>query len=145
MLSALESRTYVIAKGSELTKMSHVNNPSPTISIEEVESVVDEALEDYEPEEVNYPEVVTHADLPDTVEFTNETFIVLVGTGIFGINKKRAGLWRSNGVAWYRLGALEGSGGVLYSSPPSGKKRVNNVYFDPEVGVNGKYVMEREE
>lgn len=107
-----------------------VKNPASTISIEEVEAVVEEALEEYEPEEVNYPEVVTHADLPDVVEFTNETFIVLVGTGIFGINRKRAGLWRSNGTDWYRLGALEGTGGVLYSSPPSGKIRLHNACLD---------------
>lgn len=105
-----------------------INNPSPTISIEEVEAVVDEALEGYEPEEVNYPEVVTHADLPDAAEFTNETFIVLTPTGIFGINKKRAGLWRSNGTAWYRLGALEGSGGVVFGTAPVGKHQIYRIW-----------------
>ena len=109
-----------------------INNPSPSIGMEEVDVAIDEALEQYEPEEVNYTEVVTYADLPDAAEFTNETFIVLVGTGVFGINRKRAGLWRSNGTAWYRLGALEGSGGVLYSTAPSGKVRLHNAYLDEE-------------
>ena len=122
-----------------------INNPSLSIGMEEVDVAIEEAFEGYEPEEVNYTEVVTYADLPEASSFTNETFIVLVSTGVFGINRKRAGMWRSNGTAWYRLGALEGSGGVLYSSPPSGKKRVNNIYFDPDLGENGKYTFEREE
>lgn len=122
-----------------------VSNPAP-LDVDAVQVIVqdevEEAFEGYEPEEVNYTEVVTHANLPDAEEFTNETFVVLVSTGIFGFGRKRAGLWRSDGSAWYRLGVLEGSGGVVFSSPPSGKKRVSNIYFDPAIG---KYTMEREE
>jgi len=108
-----------------------VNNP-PEMDMEAVEEAIDEALEEYQPEEVNYPEVVTYADLPDPTEFINETFIVLVGTGIFGLNKKRAGLWRSNGTAWYRLGALEGSGGVIFSTPSADKTVVRNIVMDKD-------------
>ena len=106
-----------------------ISNPSG-VTTEAVDEAIDVALEAYIPEEVNYPEVVTHADLPDATEFTNETFIVLAGTGIFGINRKRAGMWRSNGTAWYRLGALTGSGGVLFSSPPGAETRIHNIYLE---------------
>ena len=112
-----------------------ISNPSG-VTTEVVDEAIEDALEAYVPEEVNYPEVVTHADLPATADFTNETFIVLVSTGIFGINRKRAGMWRSNGTAWYRLGALEGSGGVMYSTPPSSYHRIYNMYANK---VDGKY------
>lgn len=92
--------------------------------------------------EINYLEVNTHFDLPPASENTGEVYLVRVSTGVFGVDRKRAGLWRSDGFDWYRLGALTGSGGVIYSTPPNGKKRVNNVYFDPELG---KYTFEREE
>ena len=93
-------------------------------------------------EEENYVEVEHYTDLPDASGRDGEVYLVQVGTGIFGVNRKRAGLWRSNGVEWKRLGALTGSGGVLFSSPPDGKKRVHNIYYDPAIS---KYTFEREE
>lgn len=80
--------------------------------------------------EVNYPEVVTHADLPDATGCSDEIYAVLVGTGMFGINRKRAGLWRSDGLDWHRLGTLEGSGGVVYSTPTTGMTLVRGVVYD---------------
>ncbi|GAG84717.1 unnamed protein product, partial [marine sediment metagenome] len=79
--------------------------------------------------EVNYPEVDTYADLPDAAESANETFLVLTATGVFGTDRKRAGLWRSNGTAWYRLGTLAGSGRVVVSTPPSGYHELYNLYL----------------
>ena len=86
--------------------------------------------------EENYPEVAVHADLPDATEFAEEIYTVLIGTGLFGINRKRAGLWRSDGEVWYRLGQLEGSGGVVYGTAPSGYHRVYNLYAKK---VEGEY------
>lgn len=94
--------------------------------------------------EVNYPEVDVHADLPDATEHDGEIYLVKTGTGVFGLGRKRAGMWLSNGIEWTRLGVLTGSGSVLFSSPPDGKKQVKNIYFDPDVGT-GEYVFEREE
>lgn len=34
---------------------------------------------------------------------------------------------------------------LVISNPPVGKKRVVNIYFDPDLGLSGKYVIEREE
>lgn len=112
---------------------------NPGLSIKAVESVVDEALESYQPEEINYTEVVTYADLPDPVEFANETFVVLVSTGIFGFNRKRAGMWRSNGVSWHRLGALEGSGGVVFGTAPSGSHRVYKIWRNSAGNLEYEY------
>ena len=123
-----------------------VSNPPPTIDIEDVEASIEEALESYEPEQVSYLEVVVHADLPDAAEFTNETFIVLVGTGIFGINRKRAGIWRSNGTAWYRLGALEEvtspGEGVVFSTPPVGCHRIYNIRRNAAGNIEYEYDTE---
>jgi len=83
-------------------------------------------------EEENYPEVNVHADLPDAVENEGVVYLVHTGTGIFGLGRKRAGMWRSNGTEWKRLGELTGSGGVVFSSPPDGFTKVSNLYLKEE-------------
>lgn len=103
------SRTCVIAKGEELTKMSHVNNPPVMAAIA-------------------YPEVETSDDLPDALDHQGQIYLVCTSIGDFGDDRKRAGLWKSNGETWERLGQLVGSGGVIFSSPPIGNHRVHNIY-----------------
>ena len=45
-------------------------------------------------------------------------------------------------VAWWAMSLQPRH--LIHSNPPAGCKQVANVYFDPNVGSNGKYVMERE-
>jgi len=51
-----------------------------------------------------YPQVNTFADLPDPTLHSGEIYIVLQATGVFLINRKRKGFYRSDGVEWTRLG-----------------------------------------
>lgn len=90
-------------------------------------------------EEVNYPEVGTYADLPDAAESTDEIFLVLEPTGTLGIDRKRAGLWRSNGTAWYRLGTLEGSGTVVFGTAPTGKHQVYRIWRNAQGNLEYEY------
>lgn len=92
-----------------------------------------------------YPEVNTFADLPDVLGKSGEVYLVKTSTGIIFINRKRAGLYLSDGSSWGRLGRIPvvgTSAGFLPSNPPSGKKMVLNIYYDPELE---KYTFEREE
>lgn len=83
-----------------------------------------------------YQRVTTYADLPEPSGHESEIYLVLVGTGTFGVDRKRAGLYHSDGTAWVRLGTLEAiespPQGVLYSSPPDGFDRVTNLYLKEE-------------
>ncbi|MBA7587439.1 hypothetical protein ES708_29468 [subsurface metagenome] len=89
-------------------------------------------------QEVRYPTVDTYADLPLAGNHTGEIYIVLTATGEIFVNHKRAGLYRSDGAAWTRLGEVVVAGaegpspGLLPSNPPSGKYVVTNTYFDLE-------------
>lgn len=51
-----------------------------------------------------YPAVNTHADLPDPVSVAGQIFVVRLPTGTWPVSRKRAGLYRSNGSTWTRLG-----------------------------------------
>lgn len=55
-------------------------------------------------EEVRYPKVNTYADLPAAGDYTGQIYVVLTATGVWGVNRKRTGMWRSDGVNWGRLG-----------------------------------------
>lgn len=98
-----------------------------------------------------YPEVETFADLPLAASHPNKIYIVRVSTGIILINRKSSGLYRSSGIGWNKLGSLADleahmndkdnphsvtsaqvgeAGGYLTSIPPSGKHKIENVYFD---------------
>jgi len=79
-------------------------------------------------EEENYPEVNVHADLPNASENEGVVYLVHTGTGVFGVNRKRAGMWRSDGTEWKRLGALTGSGTVVFGTAPSGLHKVYGLY-----------------
>lgn len=89
-----------------------------------------------------YPEVETYADLPPTDEFVGEIVVVATTTGVIFINHKRAGLYRSDGIAWGRLGTIQLAGtespspGYLPSNPPTGKYIVTNIYLDLEAKEN---------
>ena len=53
---------------------------------------------------MEYPEVNTYTDLPDATLNVGNIYVVKTSSGIWLIARKEAGLWRSNGVIWYRLG-----------------------------------------
>ena len=44
----------------------------------------------------------------------------------------------------FQDGTKQTTAGII-SNPPNTKKKVVNIYQDPEIGAQGKYVMEREE
>jgi len=78
----------------------------------------------------HYFKVNTYADLPPAGENVDEIYIVLVTTGIWGINRKRAGLYYSNGVAWGKLGNIPPelvSGGVTTLHSHSGGGNGANI------------------
>lgn len=81
-----------------------------------------------------YPNVDTFADLPSASESTGEVYLVKTATGVIFVNRKRAGLYLSNGTSWGRMGVIQVAGasiGYLPSNPPSGKCVVANIYYDP--------------
>lgn len=53
-----------------------------------------------------YPEVSTFADLPAPGTVTGKIYVVLVSTGIFFINRRPAGFYHSDGIAWTYLAEL---------------------------------------
>ena len=54
----------------------------------------------------SYPEVMVFADLPVPSTATGKIYVVTTSTGYYMINRKEAGLYISNGVAWKRLGDI---------------------------------------
>jgi hypothetical protein len=60
-------------------------------------------------------EVDTHADLPAAASHTGEIFIVAITTGLPFINRKQAGLYRSDGVSWSLLDVDLQADKVYYS------------------------------
>jgi len=84
-----------------------------------------------------YPEIDTYADLPAANLYEGLTYLVRFTTGTIFVNRKRAGLWYSDGTAWARLGQIlvaggeSPSAGFLPSNPPIGKCVVTNIYVDP--------------
>jgi len=85
---------------------------------------------------IGYPEVTTHADLPPAGEHTTGIYVVLTATGVWGINRKRTGLWRSDGVNWNRLGVIPTVAelGAVEGKAPSGFQTVKKIYVNPATG-----------
>lgn len=85
---------------------------------------------------IGYPEVDTYADLPLASERPEGIYVVLTATGVWGVNRKRTGMWRSNGVNWNRLGvsptALEL--GAIEGAAPSGYQTVKKIFVNPATG-----------
>ena len=83
-----------------------------------------------------FPMVETFADLPDLTKHVNQVYIVRKATGIFGINRKRAGLYISDGVIWEKISKVDVAGqyspspGLIPSNPPSGKNIISNIFVD---------------
>jgi len=88
-------------------------------------------------EEVRYPKVNTYADLLAAGDHTGEIYIVLTATGVWGINRKRTGMWRSDGVIWTRLGIAPTAEqlGAVEGNAPSGYQTVKKIFVNP---ANGK-------
>ena len=93
-------------------------------------------------EEVRYPVVDTYADLPAAGDHTNEIYVVKTAMGVWGINRKRTGMWRSDGVNWGRLGVAPTAEelGAISSTPPSGSHRI----YDIRENAAGNLVYEKD-
>ena len=110
----------------------------PSISVEEIEGLargVDRTVEEIENivrgvagAGMQYSEVSTFADLPIASENAGKICVVKTATGIWLINKKQKGLYRSNGSGWGRLGIVPQFGDL--TNPPSGKYKITNIYYD---------------
>ena len=84
-----------------------------------------------------YGKTDTFAELPAAENNTDKVYLVRFATGVIFVNRKRSGLYRSDGTAWNRLGTIVVAGsespspGFLPSNPPTGKYPITNVYLDP--------------
>lgn len=69
--------------------------------------------------------VATYADLPDAASYSGRVYIVLQSSGVWLINRKEAGMWRSDGISWTRLGswldAFRDDNFTLYNSVDNSK------------------------
>ncbi len=94
-------------------------------------------------EEVRYPKVNTFADLPSASAYTDKIYIVLTATGVWGVNRKRTGMWRSDGVDWNRLGVAPTAEelGAIVGDAPENMKAVRKIYYDP---IEEKIAIEKE-
>ena len=87
-----------------------------------------------------YPVVETYDNLPNVITHVGEVFLVKLATGIIFINRRRSGLYISDGSEWTRMGRLVAAGegspspGWLVSNPPIGMCVVTNVYVNPSTG-----------
>ncbi len=71
---------------------------------------------------VGYPKVNAFADLPSAVAFAGKIYLVLTTTGTWFVNRKRKGLWRSDGAVWTRMG-------IAPSKDDMGLGTTDNVEF----------------
>lgn len=94
-------------------------------------------------EEARYSKVDTYADLPIAGDYTGDIYIVLTATGIWGVSRKRSGMWRSDGANWNRLGVVPMAEdlGAIVSSPPDGMQAIKRMYYDPNLD---KVIIEKE-
>ncbi|MBA7670829.1 hypothetical protein ES703_78976 [subsurface metagenome] len=94
-----------------------------------------------------YPEVETYAELPSASDMKGKLFIVRTATGTIFINRKRAGIYFSDGNEWKKLGQIVLAGaesptaGYLISNPPPGNSVAVNIYYDPNLD---RVVVEKE-
>jgi|GEM_PF-5655453 len=83
-----------------------------------------------------YNHVNTFADLPDASLHANEYYIVDNATGIWLINKKEAGFYKSNGSAWNYIGSavdmtsIKVGGTIIIASPI--ELAGNNITLTPD-------------
>ncbi|GAH65411.1 unnamed protein product, partial [marine sediment metagenome] len=107
-------------------------------------------------EEVRYPKVDTYADLPLASGYTGEIYVVLTATGVWGINRKRSGMWRSDGVNWNRLGVADADivaivqagvklnelqnpdGSIEFNQQEALQLAVEKLTSDPDTPVDGQ-------
>lgn len=59
------------------------------------------------PNHAEFPEVPTFADLPDAAANQNDIQIVASSSGVWGLNRKKSGMYRSNGTNWVHVGAAD--------------------------------------
>ena len=73
-----------------------------TPSNSEIEDVVRRVAADG----VQYSEVRTFADLPIASKNAGKIYVVKITTGVWLVNRKQQGLYRSNGIFWDRIGKV---------------------------------------
>ena len=64
-----------------------------------------------------YPEVVDFPSLPAAAANTGKDYIVQTATGVWPINRKPAGLYRSNGSTWSWLGDAPSTASLITNVP----------------------------
>lgn len=73
-----------------------------------------------------YTEVATYADLPAAASHSGAIYVVQTASGLWLITRKEAGLYRSDGSTWSRLGnwaeAFKDSNFQVYNSSDTSKK-----------------------
>jgi hypothetical protein len=67
--------------------------------------------------ESNFPQVADYASLPVASSFSGATYEVLASTGTFLVNRKSAGLYRSNGTTWVYLGDINTDAATTGNTP----------------------------
>jgi hypothetical protein len=85
---------------------------------------------------VEYPQVPTYDDLPAAADNAGKIYVVLTPTGVWPFTRRRAGMWRSDGASWTRLGEVPMLSDLC--SPAQGGFKITNMY----VNAAGKAVVE---
>jgi hypothetical protein len=67
--------------------------------------------------ESNFPQVANYAALPLASSYSGQTYEVLASTGVFLVNRKSAGLYRSNGTSWVYLGDINVDAATTGNTP----------------------------
>lgn len=79
----------------------------------------------------SYPEVLDFASLPAAASFTGKDYIVQTSTGVWLVNRKPAGLYRSNGSVWSWLGDAPSTASLIANVPAG-----NIVATDVQAALN---------
>jgi len=94
---------------------------------------------------ITYPMVETFADLPSAIANISKIHVVVKATGIFGVNRKRSGMYLSDGITWGKIskvdvaGTLNPPSGLLPSNPPSGDFIITNIYRNSNGNLEYEY------
>jgi hypothetical protein len=67
--------------------------------------------------ESNFPQVADYASLPVASSYSGITYEVLSSTGTWLVNRKSAGLYRSNGTTWVYLGDIDTDAANISNTP----------------------------
>lgn len=83
-------------------------------------------------------EAATYADLPEASEHTGEIYIVQKTTGVYLINRKQAGMYRSDGSVWNLLDVNLQADKVYYAGTVAGADNVQDALNAVQTLLGGK-------